>query len=138
MYSTCYTICIMSPQDIIKYWQDTAAEDWATAESLFETNHFSNALFFCHLSIEKLLKGLVYVKTNEPPLRIHNIEKLAQETRLSVPTEYHLYFDEITSWNMEARYDSIKREFYTKATKQYSQRWMKIAKEIFLWLKKQY
>lgn len=113
-------------------------EDWATAESLFASKHFSNALFFCHLSIEKLLKGLVYVKTNEPPLYIHDLVKLAMHAKLVLPKQRIRQLAIISRWNINTRYDSYKREFYKTATKSFTTEWIKKAKEVYLWLKNQY
>lgn len=128
----------MTPKNIIKYWLDTAQEDWETAQAIYQAKHYSNALFFCHLAIEKLLKGLVYKNTDEPPPPIHNLLKLSQTAKISVSEQLMEQLKEISKWNLEARYDSYKREFYHKATLQYSKQWIDIAYEVFLWLKKQF
>lgn len=128
----------MTAQDIIRYWQDTSAEDFATAEALFASKHYANALFFCHLSIEKLIKGLIYVKTDQPPLPIHNLNKLLSFTQVPVPKDIEEYLHEISRWNIEARYDSFKREFYRKATRAFTEAWIRVCKEVIVWLKNQY
>ena len=46
-------------QKIIQYWAATSKQDFETAEILFENKKYSHALFFCHLSIEKILKALI-------------------------------------------------------------------------------
>lgn len=128
----------MSPKDFIAYWQTTSQEDFDTAETLFEAKHYQQALFFCQLALEKLLKGLVYAKTGGHALPIHNLNKLADQAALNLNQQQEEAFKEITSWNIEARYDNIKRTFYHKATKAFTAGWMKKTKELFIWIKNQY
>lgn len=128
----------MTPKDIVKYWQDTAQDDLETADALFQAKKYSQALFFCHLAIEKQLKGLVYAKTNEPPLLIHDLPKLAKNALLTPTESMNRKLEEISRFNIDARYDSYKRLFYKKATKKYSTQWLQTTKEVFLWLKSQY
>ncbi len=42
---------------------------------------------------------------------------------------------EITTFNIRARYDNIKLEFYKKATREYTEKWFSTAKEGYQWLK---
>ncbi len=42
----------------INYWKKSAERNWKTVLSLFKNKHYDACLFFCHLVIEKLLKGL--------------------------------------------------------------------------------
>lgn len=128
----------MNPQDIIAYWQEAAQDDLDAAIALFEAGKYSQCLFFCHLATEKQLKGLVYAKTNEPPLPIHDLPKLTAYALLVPPEIIKKQLEEISRFNIDARYDSYKRLFYKKATKMYTTRWLQSAKEVFLWLKNQY
>lgn len=128
----------MTPTDIASFWKKTAQEDWETAEALFAISRYHHALFFCHLAVEKILKGLVYTKAKAHPLPIHQLVKLATQANLSLTPQQEHQLDEITSWNIEARYDSYKRKFYKKATKEFTSHWMDVAKEFFVWTKNQY
>jgi len=128
----------MTSTDIAEFWKKTAQEDWDTAQALFEISRFHHALFFCQLALEKILKGLVYAKTKTHPLPIHQLVKLTKQAGLTLTNIQQQQLEEITSWNIEARYDSYKREFYQKATKEFTFQWMKVAKELFLWIKNQY
>ena len=44
--------------EVSRYWVDEAEEALAVLEHLFEKGDYSYALFFGHLAIEKMLKGL--------------------------------------------------------------------------------
>lgn len=50
-------VCIMTKQEYIDYWVNTAAEDWITVEVLFETKRYMHCLFWSHLVLEKLAKA---------------------------------------------------------------------------------
>lgn len=128
----------MTSKDLVDYWLSTAEDDWQTAQALFTAKRYHHALFFCHLTIEKLLKGLVFVRTKKHAFPIHRLGKLAQQAGITLTEEQGQQFDEITSWNVNARYDTIKREFYNKATKTFTTKWMGKVKEYYIWLKKQY
>ena len=43
----------MSKDDLIKYWFDTAEEDWKTAEGLFDLGYYMQSLFYIHTMIIK-------------------------------------------------------------------------------------
>ncbi len=66
----------------IKYWRDSAEEDISTAEILANKDRFLHALFFCHLSIEKIIKAHVVKSTNEIPPKSHNLFLLSEKAKL--------------------------------------------------------
>ncbi|MBU2578508.1 HEPN domain-containing protein, partial [Patescibacteria group bacterium] len=71
----------------ILYWKTTAGRNWETACSLFKLKHYDACLFFCHLAIEKMLKGLVVKKTKQAAPYIHHLEKLAKLAELKLTEE---------------------------------------------------
>ena len=51
-----------------RYWLDSSKKDFQVAQSLFKSKHYPQCLFFCHLSVEKFLKGIVTKRIkNYPP-----------------------------------------------------------------------
>ncbi len=128
----------MTKKDIIDYWLVAASRDLETAEILFKSKKYNYCLFFCHLAIEKLLKGLVYKKRNSPPDFTHNLVNLAKQAKIKLTKIFESDIKEITTWNMTARYDTVKFDFYKKATIPFTKTWFAKAKEIYQWLKNQY
>lgn len=128
----------MTQKDILKFWLIVAKDDLEAAESLIKAEKYHQCLFFCHLALEKLIKGLVYKKTKKHPLPIHNLLKLVYQAKIEISDNQKKDLEEISAWNIKARYDNIKREFYKKATKEFTQMWFGKVKKLFLWLKKQY
>ena len=48
----------MAKKDQIKYWLKSADQDWSAANHLFEKKDYTYALFFSHLTLEKILKAI--------------------------------------------------------------------------------
>jgi len=49
------------------YWESHAEYDIKTAKQMFNTKRYPYVLFMCHLSIEKLLKGIYVTLNYETP-----------------------------------------------------------------------
>lgn len=49
---------------IVKAWIKSSDEDLNTAQGLFQLERYSGCLFFCHLSIEKIIKA-IYLKNKK-------------------------------------------------------------------------
>ncbi|MCX6799879.1 MAG: HEPN domain-containing protein [Candidatus Falkowbacteria bacterium] len=122
----------------IEYWRTSADENWKTALVLSQNKRYDACLFFCHLAIEKKLKGLVIIKAKESAPMIHNLEKLARIAELKITDDQLEKLQLITLFNIAGRYDDEKLAFYKKCTKKYTEENLKICEEIFLWLKKLY
>lgn len=122
---------------LLNYWTKSAKEDLKTAESLFESKRYHHCLFFCHLFLEKLLKALVIKNTRWHSLPIHNLLKLAEDAKISLNQELRNDLATIKEFNIKARYNDYKLQFYKRATKEYTNRWFKRCKEICVWLKKE-
>jgi HEPN domain-containing protein len=128
----------MTKDKYIKYWKREAKDALETAESLFKSKKYHHCLFFCHLALEKIIKGLVVKQTDKPPLPIHNLNQLAKYAKIKLNPEQIKDFKEINRWNISARYDTIKRDLYKRATKEFTKNWFKKVKGLFQWLKNQY
>jgi hypothetical protein len=60
---------------------------------------------------------------------------LAELIGLEMSDEYSDWLDEITSFNLNARYDDYKKEFYNLCTPNYTKEWIDRIKIIQLWIK---
>lgn len=89
--------------------------------------------------IAKQPSGLVFFSLGETPIPTHNLLLLAKNAKLDISQQQTDAFREITTYNIEARYDDYKRSFYKKVTKlAYIKKWMPICEEVAIWLEKQY
>lgn len=128
----------LNVEEIINYWLKGAERNFDTAKFLYKGGRYSDCLFFCHLMLEKLLKGLVAQKTKQHAPYLHELDILAKKTEVSLTDLQIEQLKIISTFNIAARYDNIKEYFYKKATKSYTEKYFNISKELFLWLKKQY
>jgi len=122
----------------INYWKKSAERNWETTLSLFGTKHYDACLFFCHLTLEKLLKGLAVKQTEQAIPHIHDLERLAELVKLNLTKKQIINLKIISEFNISGRYDNIKFAFYKKCSKKYTEKYFNISKELYLWLKKQY
>lgn len=117
--------------DYLKYWVDGSTDALDTAEKLFIDKKYHHSLFFLHLSIEKLIKALHQKRKNEPAPPIHNLSRLIEIVGIDIGQEINQELKEISSFNLSARYDDYKQEFYKKATYEYALKWLNIGKKIY-------
>jgi HEPN domain-containing protein len=125
----------MTAQQVASGWSEGASDAMDTAEKLMIVGKYHHALFFCHLTLEKQLKAKYTEVTNEPPLPVHNLLRLAELSGIALSVDQKEQMREINTFNIEARYDDYKLRFYKKATKEFAQKWFTITQELFLWLK---
>ncbi len=123
-------------KDVVNHWVKTSDEDFDTMIELFKVKRYHWALFLGHISTEKLLKAY-FVKINHrhsPP--IHDLLRIAEKSNLELTEEYADWLDVISLFNINARYDDFKREFYKQCTEDFTKEWMVRIKEIREWIKK--
>lgn len=121
----------MTQEEVVKFWKDSSNKDWEfSQETYLGGKRYDYALFFVHLSLEKLLKALTYALKDSHPLAIHDLVELAKRTDLTFTEENLADLKEITSFNLSARYDDYKKSFYEKVTKSYADIWVKKATDI--------
>lgn len=121
---------------IVHHWIDTSENDFQTMLTLYDSKSYGWSLFIGHISTEKLLKAL-YVKRFEKHAPFtHNLYRLAELLELDLSDEYADWLDEITSFNLNARYDDYKLEFYSICTSDYTKTWINKIKRIRAWIKK--
>ena len=94
--------------------------------------------FFCHLALEKLLKGLVVRKTEKVAPYIHDLAQLSNLAELNLEEKQIKKLRIITTFNIAGRYSQEKYAFYKKCTKNYSGKYLKIVEKLFLWLEEKY
>lgn len=128
----------MVQNEIVEYWINASDNDFELSRSLFDAKRFSYCLFFVHLSIEKLLKGLIVQKISQPAPYEHNLVRLAEVTGIEYSEEQLDLLADITTFNIKARYDDYKNQFYKIATKEYAEKYLLQAERLITWLKKHF
>ena len=123
----------------IKYWQESSSKDFEAAKSLFEKKLYPQSLFFCHLSLEKMLKAIVVKTIKDYPPYTHDLRKLAEIANIDLSLRQKKILDKIFTFNIAGRYIDVKFAFYKKYNKkEYAQKYLKITKDLLLWLQKEF
>lgn len=118
-----------------KHWDYESNDAVQTAQELYQAKRYHHALFFCHLAVEKELKAY-YVKKKETfPPPVHDLLHLMKKSEIAFTQELTEDLAELNSFNIRARYDDYKKEFYKKATKRYCEKWIKKVNDIISTLK---
>jgi len=80
-----------------------------------------------------------YVKNidNQPPFS-HNLLRLTEKAKLELSEEQKDFLDTLSTFNIRARYDDYKLEFYKMCTKEFSHIWINKITSFRQWIKKQH
>jgi len=125
---------VQEREKFITAWRKGAQEEFDLAQELYSSKRYSYSLFFCQLALEKLLKALIVKKKNTYPLPIHKLERLAKIAGIAMTEKQVLDLIEISTFNIEARYDILKEQLYKKADSIYTEKYIKITNTFFIYL----
>jgi HEPN domain-containing protein len=126
----------MTPEEQVNYWVELSDDNYRSMNNMFNAGEYVWSLFVGHLSLEKLLKAYhVKIKQKKIPY-IHDLYKLALECDLELSEEQKDSLQYITLFNIQARYEDYKKDFYKKCTKEFTINNIKRIKELRNWLKK--
>lgn len=88
-----------------------------------------------HLVIERLLKAGVVKITNAHAPFTHDLRRLAKLLKIEFDDEHKRWLDTITTFNLNARYDDYRQDFYKKCTLEYTDKWVSNIKVFREWIK---
>ncbi|OGI78295.1 hypothetical protein A3C57_01625 [Candidatus Nomurabacteria bacterium RIFCSPHIGHO2_02_FULL_33_12] len=130
----------MTEKDVknsIEYWKKTAEHDYKAMLALYKSKEYSNSLFFGHIILEKVLKGL-YVKENKQHAPFtHDLSFLNKGIESGLSKVEDKFLDEVNNFNIRARYPDVKFKFYKECTKDFTEGKLKEIELIYkkLWEK---
>jgi HEPN domain-containing protein len=122
-------------EKLIQYWVESADDDLETMQAMYESKRYTWALFVGHLMMEKLLKAYYVKVNNEFPPYIHNLLRLAEKCNLELNEDEKLFFTTVTAFNINARYDDYKKNFYKRCTFEFTTYWLDKLKSKRQWIK---
>lgn len=124
-------------EGIVKQWLDSADQNHVTMMHMLESKDYSWVLFLGHLVLEKTLKAVYVRKTKKHALFTHDLLRLATKIGLSLSEEQKEWLDEITTFNLNARYDNYKQDFHRLCTREFTTVWVDRIENLRKWLKNQ-
>lgn len=125
----------MNVPEVIRYWLESAEDDWPVAKRLVIGGDYHYALFIGHLYVEKLMKALVVQVTGDHAPRTHNLLILADRAGLSLSDDRREQLIRITAYNLETRYPEERSALRLRYTKSFTDREIDAIQEVAVWLK---
>ena len=124
----------MERKEVVKYWVESSDLDYEVMQSLFANGHYAWALFLSHLVIEKLLKAYYVINIDLNYPRIHNLIEIANKASLLLSDDQKVILEELTTFNLRARYPDYKNRFQKKATRQFTENQISKVNGLRKWL----
>ncbi len=126
----------MDTEKLLNYCYTSADRKFDTAKSLYKNRRYADCLFFCHLSLEFMLKGkYVEIKKEMFPIT-HDLVGLATRAGLLLTEDKMSDLAVISTFNIAARYDDYKSSFYKKANAVFTKKYFAKVRKLLIWLKK--
>ncbi len=115
----------------IDYWKSSAEDNLETAVLLIESDKTIEGLFFCHLTIEKMLKALLVKSTNGLAPKSHKLLYLAEKSSVELSDEQKDFFGVLMQFQIEGRYPET---FPPKPQKKEAVELLNQTKQVAQWL----
>ncbi len=118
-------------------WFKQAHYDMDTAEYMAKGGRYFYAVFMCHLSIEKALKGLYQQGLDQVPPKVHNLIFLIEKIGLKLPDDlYDLVFN-LNRVSIPTRYPDDLQKMQKDYNKKNTSVILEKSKGVLKWLKGQ-
>ncbi|MBI1937750.1 MAG: HEPN domain-containing protein [Ignavibacteriales bacterium] len=118
-----------------KEWIDQADYDIETAKAMIECGRYFYAVFMCHLSIEKALKGLYYKETGKLPPKIHKLTYFVEKLGLQPEKNLLKFIIGIDDASVATRYPESLKEISKKFKKKNTSEIFERTNEVLRWIK---
>jgi len=121
----------MTKQQHIDYWTNTAEDDWESVGVLFDGKKYLQALFWAHLTLEKIAKAH-WVKNNEGniPPKTHNLIMLLKQANVDLGEEKMFFLVNYNNFQLSTRYPDYLNKMYKVCTKPFTENQLEQVKEI--------
>ena len=118
-------------------WLKQANYDMDTADAMFISGRYLYAVFMCHLSIEKALKGLYYEKLRKIPPKSHNLVYLLNKMEIKPPEAPGKYLVKLSEASIPTRYPENLFKLQQMYDEKVVQDILTQGKECLKWIKEQ-
>ena len=120
----------------VSHWIKSSNYDLKTSEHMFKTGRYIYVLFMCHLSVEKLLKGLYEVALKKVAPKTHNLIYLSKTVGLELPRNHLETLESLNDLSIVTRYPEDIDALIKAFKKERVEKYLKKTKELIKWLKK--
>ena len=121
----------------LEEWLRQADYDMDSADHMFSGGRYFYAVFMCHLSIEKALKGLYRKKLSEDPPRVHNLIYLLNKVSMKPPEPIARFIVKLNEASVATRYPEEISKLQKDFTREIVKEILAKGKETLDWIKRQ-
>ncbi|HSN22905.1 MAG TPA: HEPN domain-containing protein [Methylomicrobium sp.] len=118
-------------------WFRQADYDMDTADAMFASGRYFYAVFMCHLSLEKALKGLIAKRLDELPPKTHNLLYLLNMLALQPPSALERFIARLNTASVATRYPDDLAKMQAAYTENVTKELIMKSKEVLEWAKTQ-
>lgn len=119
-------------------WLKQSEYDFDTARYMHDGKRFYYAVFMCHQSVEKALKGLFQNKTGKIPEKTHSLVYLLNQMQLKPEEKIAKLIIKLNAANVMVRYpediEKLSKEYDAEKVGKILER----CEEVLKWIKTQY
>ena len=116
-------------------WFKQAVYDMKTGEIMFDNGRYIYAVFMCHLSLEKALKGLYGQRLKKVPPKIHNLIYLIERINVNLPKGLYDFVFTLNRASIPTRYPDDLQRILKDYDKKKTEEILKKGKEVLKCLK---
>ena len=124
--------------DKYKEWLKQADYDMDTADAMYIGGRYLYAVFMCHLSIEKALKGLFHHVLDEVPPKTHNLLYLLNKIGKKPELTLEKFIIKLNTASIATRYPDDLAKIQAEYTKEITENMITISKDVLKWVKTQF
>lgn len=119
----------------ITHWVSQSNDDWEASMLLYVGKKYLHALFFAHLSLEKICKAhwINSSESNIPP-KTHNLLFLLSQTALELTSDQKEFLLEMNRFQIEGRYPEQISNLYKSVNASFTKGKLEHVKEFQVWL----
>ncbi|MFH1653232.1 MAG: HEPN domain-containing protein [Pseudomonadota bacterium] len=124
-------------KNITEKWMSLAKYDLESAEVMLKAEKYLYVAFMCQQSVEKHLKAYLTESHSSPPPYTHNLNVLAELTKIDFAESELELLSLLTRYYINARYPGVKEKLSKTINKSIATNLFNNAKEIIRCLKKE-
>jgi len=111
-------------------WFKQANYDIGTAEVMFKSGRYIYTVFFCHLALEKALKGIYSSIIDKEPPKLHNLRFFVEKTGIELEEKMKEFIIKLNVVSVPARYPSDLSKLSAEYNKAKTREILKMTKEV--------
>lgn len=108
------------------------------ADAMFSIGRYFYAVFMCHLSIEKALKGLYSKKLHEVPPKTHNLIYLLNKIGKKPDQKLEKFITKLNTASVATRYPDDLAKIQSAYTEEITKEMIEKSKDALKWVKTQF